>query len=102
VSVRLVAGATPYLETMEVRPGANTADPAAPAVRVLDARDLERLRGVLADDPFRAVHALPGVAAGDDFRSEFSVRGSDSRHIGMSMDGVSTRCAGGPTRDRSR
>ena len=89
VSVRLVAGATPYLETVEVRPGANTADPAAPAVRVLDARDLESLRGVLADDPFRAVHALPGVAAGDDFRSEFYVRGSDSRHIGMSMDGVS-------------
>jgi hypothetical protein len=89
LKVRLVAGATPYLETVEVRPGANTADPAAPAVRVLDARDLESLRGVLADDPFRAVHALPGVAAGDDFRSEFYVRGSDSRHIGMSMDGVS-------------
>ena len=88
VSVRLVAGATPYLETVEVRPGANAADAAAPAARVLDARDLEHLRGVLADDPFRAVHALPGVAAGDDFRSEFYVRGSDSRHVGMSMDGI--------------
>jgi outer membrane cobalamin receptor len=89
VSVKLVAGATPYLETVEVRPGANVADAAAPAARVLDARDLEHLRGVLADDPFRAVHALPGVAAGDDFRSEFYVRGSDSRHVGMSMDGIS-------------
>ena len=89
VAVRLVAGATPYLETVEVRPGANAADPAAPAARVLDARDLEHLRGVLADDPFRVVHALPGVAAGDDYRSEFYVRGSDSRHVGMSMDGIS-------------
>ena len=89
VHVKLVAGATPYLETVEVRPGANAADAAAPAVRVLDARDLENLRGVLADDPLRAVHALPGVAASDDFRSEFYVRGSDSRHVGMSMDGIS-------------
>ena len=28
------------------------------------------------------------MTAGDDFRSEFSIRGSDSRHLGMSMDGI--------------
>lgn len=89
VQVSLVAGATPYLETVEVRPGANPADVAAPSVRLLDTSTLENLRSVIADDPFRAVHALPGVAAGDDFRSEFYVRGSDSRHLGMSMDGIS-------------
>ena len=37
---------------------------------------------------FRAVQALPGVATGNDFRSDFSVRGSDSRHMGLSIDGV--------------
>ena len=89
VQVALVAGATPYLETVDVRPGENPPDAAAPSVRLLGATDLDNLRSVLADDPFRAVHALPGVAAGDDFRSEFYVRGSDSRHLGMSMDGIS-------------
>jgi hypothetical protein len=89
VSVALVAGVTPYLETIEVRPGANPADAAAPAVRTLDAGDLENLRGILADDPFRAAQALPGVVSGDDFRSEFFVRASDSRHLGISMDGIS-------------
>lgn len=53
-------------------------------------RDLEGLAGVMADDPMRAVHALPGVAASDDFRSEFSVRGSPYRHVGVVIDGVAT------------
>ena len=88
LTIALVPGATPYLETVDVRPGANAADVAAPSARTLDALQLDALRGVLADDPFRAVHALPGVTAGDDFRSEFSIRGSDSRHLGMSMDGI--------------
>jgi hypothetical protein len=88
VTIPLVAGATAYLETVDVRPGANPTDTAAPAARTLDSSDLERLRSVLADDPFRALHTLPGVTASDDFRSEFSVRGSDSRHLGMSMDGI--------------
>jgi hypothetical protein len=87
ISVALVPGAAPYLETVDVRPG-SPGDAAAPSARTLDASELDALRGVLADDPFRAVHALPGVSAADDFRSEFSIRGSDSRHLGMSMDGI--------------
>ena len=45
---------------------------------------------MLADDPLRAVQSLPRVAAIDDFRSEFSVRGSPYRHIGVVIDGVET------------
>ena len=45
---------------------------------------------MLADDPLRAVQVLPGVAAGDDLRSEFSVRGSDFTHMNMTVDGFST------------
>ena len=44
----------------------------------------------LVDDPMRAVHALPRVTVADDFYSEFSVRGSPSRHVGVVVDGVST------------
>ena len=56
----------------------------------IDARQLRHLRTVLADDPLRAVQSLPRVAAIDDFRSEFSVRGSPYRHIGVVIDGVET------------
>jgi hypothetical protein len=45
---------------------------------------------VLAGDGLEAVHAMPGVVAGDDFRSEFSVRGSPYRQIGIVVDGVAT------------
>lgn len=64
------------------------ADPAVPVQQTLTNADLQDLRGVIADDPLRAVQALPNVATGDDFRSEFSVRASDFRHIGLSLDGV--------------
>lgn len=53
--------------------------------------ELSQIRPVVADDPVRAVHALPHVATGDDFRSEFSIRGSPYRHIGVVIDGVPTR-----------
>jgi hypothetical protein len=46
------------------------------------------LRGLIADDPFRAVQVLPGVATGDDFRAEFAMRGLGPSNIGISIDGV--------------
>jgi hypothetical protein len=58
------------------------------SARGLDSRHLQDLAGRVADDPLRTVHSLPGVAAGDDFRSEFSVRGSPYRHAGLIVDGV--------------
>lgn len=64
------------------------AEPSVPAQQTLTNADMLDLRGVITDDPMRAVQALPGVATGDDFRSEFSVRASDFRHIGLSFDGV--------------
>lgn len=56
----------------------------------LGSAGLAELRGVAADDPMRAVQALPGVATGDDFQAEFSVRGSAFRHVGVVMDGTPT------------
>ena len=57
----------------------------------IDRGQWEQLHGSLADDPVRAVHALPRVMSVDDFRSEFSVRGSPLRHVDLVVDGVSTQ-----------
>ncbi len=57
----------------------------------LGSAGLAELRGVAADDPMRAIQALPGVATGDDFQAEFSVRGSAFRHVGVVMDGTPTQ-----------
>ncbi len=65
-------------------------EPAVSAQHVLGSADLQNLRGVLADDPLRAVQVLPGVVAGDDLRSDFSVRASPFSHINMTVDGFST------------
>jgi hypothetical protein len=51
---------------------------------------LQDLRGVAAVAPMRAMQALPGVATGDDFQSQFSVRGSSFRHVGIVIDGTAT------------
>ena len=57
----------------------------------LGSAGLAELRGVATDDPMRAVQALPGVATGDDFQAEFSVRGSAFRHVGIVLDGSPTQ-----------
>jgi hypothetical protein len=87
LELRMVEGAPPYVEELTVR-GTLAPERGVPAQQTLARGDMEDLRGVLADDPLRAVQALPGVVAGDDLRSEFSVRGQDFRHIGIALDGV--------------
>ncbi|HEY1302084.1 MAG TPA: TonB-dependent receptor [Vicinamibacterales bacterium] len=57
----------------------------------LDTNALQSGTSILQDDPLDAVHAMPRVTAVDDFRSEFSVRGSPYRQIGVVIDGVATR-----------
>jgi hypothetical protein len=71
-------------------PGLEYEDPGVHSELTLGRGELENLSGPLANDPLRAVHALPRVATGDDFRSDFSVRGSPYRHVGIVVDGVST------------
>ena len=44
----------------------------------------------LVDDPIHTVHVLPRVAVADDLRSDFIVRGSPFRHVGIVVDGVAT------------
>jgi hypothetical protein len=91
LTIPLSEGTGTYTETVTV--AADRFRPSEPGVatqQVLGSADIQNLRGVLADDPLRAVQVLPGVATGDDLRSEFSVRGSNFSHMNMTVDGFST------------
>ena len=89
VSIPVAEGASTYVENVAVSAGAfRDAEPGIPSQSVLGSRDLLGLRALIADDPYRAAHTLPGVAAGDDFRAEFAVRGLGPSHVGISIDGI--------------
>lgn len=91
LTIRLNEGTTAYNENVTVTPDVFRSPPEpVPSASVLGSADLQNLRGVLADDPLRAVQVLPGVATGDDFRSEFTVRGSDFSHLTITLDGFAT------------
>src|SRR5262245_17876487 len=51
---------------------------------------MQTASSVLAGDGLEPVRAMPRVVATDDFRNEFSVRGTPSRQIGIVIDGVAT------------
>jgi hypothetical protein len=88
VIVPLAEGTGAYTEEVIVEArGEGTPEASVPSRALLSSGDLQDVRGVLFDDPFRAVQALPGVAGGDDFRSEFSVRGGSFRSLGVIIDG---------------
>jgi hypothetical protein len=88
-AVALTEAPPTYSEQVEVRADAFPIQhAAAPNEIAIGSADLALLRGILADDPFRAVQAMPGVAAGDDFTAEFSIRGSGPSNIGVLVDGV--------------
>jgi hypothetical protein len=59
-------------------------------LEVLRSNELQQLRGVITNDPMRAIHVLPGVATGDDLRSEFSVRGLPVRNMNFTFEGIAT------------
>src|SRR3954469_15930080 len=91
VTIPLSEGTGTYTETVTVAADPfRRADPGVAAQQVLGSADIQNLRGVLADDPLRAVQVLPGVSAADDLRSEFSVRGSPFTHLNMTVEGFST------------
>lgn len=91
VQIPLTEGSGTYAETVTVTGDVfRRGERGAPAQQTLGPADLQNLRGVLADDPLRAVQVLPGVATGDDLRSEFSVRGSDFSRLNMTIEGFAT------------
>jgi hypothetical protein len=91
VIIRLTEGTTAYSESLTVAGDTFRSPPdPVPSASVLGSAELLNLRGVLADDPLRAVQVLPGVATGDDLRSEFTVRGSDFHHLTFTVNGFAT------------
>ena len=62
----------------------------AASVQTLNKTELQELSKVIIGDPLRAAQALPSVAANDDFRSEFAVRGAAFNRVGVFIDGVLT------------
>ena len=88
VTIPIAAGTGTYSETVNVS-GAST-EPDSPSEQVLRGNELQQLRGVITNDPMRAIHVLPGVATGDDLRSEFSVRGLPVRNMNFTFEGIST------------
>jgi hypothetical protein len=89
VSIPVAEGASTYVEDVAVSASPfRDAEPGVPSQAVLGSRELLGLRALIADDPYRAAHTLPGVAAGDDFRAEFAVRGLGPAHVGLSIDGI--------------
>ena len=87
ITIPIAAGTGTYAETVNVSGGA---DDKAPSQQVLRSNELQQLRGVITNDPMRAIHVLPGVATGDDLRSEFSVRGLPVRNMNFTFEGIAT------------
>ena len=90
VAIHVTGGSGTYDETVNVvAPRGGEVTP-APVQQMLEGVELQRLSGGMLEDPTRAVQALPGVAASDDMRAQFSVRGSAPRNIGVTFEGVTT------------
>ena len=95
VTIVLAEGTGTYTETVNVRGTAGAGnmprrEPAVASEQTLGSRELQQLRGILTNDPLRAVQVLPAVAAGDDFRSEFAIRGAGVRHMTFTFEGIAT------------
>jgi len=93
ITIALTEGAGTYTETIDVSgtsPAAPRREPAVPSEQTIGGIALQQLRGVMANDPLRAVQVLPAVAAGDDLRSDFAVRGASVQQTTFTFEGIST------------
>lgn len=92
VTIALAEGTGTYTESFDVHGTATPVrrEPGVAASQALVGRELHALRGVLANDPLRAVQMLPAVAAGDDFRSEFAIRGAGLSQMSFTFEGIAT------------
>ena len=86
VSIAVAEGASTYVEDVAVAASPfREAEPGVASQAVLGSGDLLALRGLIADDPFRAAQVLPSVATGDDFRAEFAVPGLGPQRLGSHL-----------------
>ena len=91
LTILLSEGTGTYTEDVTVRGERfREQERAVPAQQTVGSADIQNLRNLLTNDPMRAVQALPGVTTGDDFKSEFAVRGSGFDRTAITVDGVPT------------
>jgi hypothetical protein len=91
VTIVLSEGTGRYAETVTVvGASAPRDDPATSAEQTLRGNELQQLGSVLANDPMRAIQTMPGVVAGDDFRSDFAIRGAGVDRTSFVFEGIST------------
>ena len=91
VTIALSEGTGTYSETVTVAGERfREQERSVPAQQTLGSGDIQNLRNLLTNDPMRAIQVLPGVSTGDDFRSEFVVRGSPFSRMTFTLDGVPT------------
>jgi hypothetical protein len=86
----MFGGAATYSETVTVVAPLRRERDIVPTSQVLSGSALQSLSGGVIEDPVRAAQALPGAVTGDDYRAEYSVRGSGPDAIGSSFEGVPT------------
>lgn len=91
ITITLSEGTGTYNEEVTVRAERFAEqERSVPSQQTLGSADILNLRNLLSNDPMRAIQVLPGVTTGDDFRSEFAVRGSGFGHMVFTLDGVPT------------
>jgi hypothetical protein len=91
LTIALTEGTGTYSETVNVSGERfREQEESVPAQQTLSSADIQNLRNLITNDPMRAIQVLPGVTTGDDFRSEFAVRGSPFGRMNFTFDGVPT------------
>ena len=91
LTIVLSEGTGTYTETVNVTGERfREQEKSVPAQQTLGSAEIQNLRNLLTNDPMRAIQVLPGVTTGDDFRSEFAVRGSPFGRMNFTFDGVQT------------
>jgi outer membrane cobalamin receptor len=91
LTIVLSEGTGTYTETVNVSGERfREQEKSVPAQQTLGSAEIQNLRNLLTNDPMRAIQVLPGVTTGDDFRSEFAVRGSPFGRMNFTFDGVPT------------
>ncbi len=91
VTIVLSDGTGTYTETVNVAGERfREQEKSVPSQQTLGSAEIQNLRNLLTNDPMRAIQVLPGVTTGDDFRSEFAVRGSPFGRMNFTFDGIPT------------
>jgi hypothetical protein len=91
LTIALSEGTGTYTETVTVAGERfREQEKSVPAQQTLGSAEIQNLRNLLTNDPMRAIQVLPGVTTGDDFHSEFAVRGSPFGRMNFTFDGIQT------------